>query len=102
MSDRDVTIIKVRRGIPGKSKYCVCDNKGNPLRGFNKLSDVRTHWQKEIKWGRVQLVRELDKQPDFTTVNETKEMLEQILSTYGKNRGYQADGDEFRVFRSVS
>lgn len=54
------TIVRVRRGING-IKYCACDKNGNPIRGFNKLSDVRKHWEKEIQWGYVELVRELEK-----------------------------------------
>lgn len=91
MTNRDVTIIRVRRGIPGKAKYCACDNRGTPIRGFNKLSDVREHWKKEIKWGYVKLVRELDKEPDFTEINETKKMLEEILKSYGKKRNKSND-----------
>lgn len=81
--ERTKTIIRVRRGI-GNARYCACDNAGNPIRGFNKLSDIRKHWQKEIKWGYVELVRELDKTPDMETVNETKQMLETILKSYAK------------------
>lgn len=77
------TIIIVRRSI--KTRYCACDNAGNPIQGFNKLSDVRKHWQKEIKWGYVELVRELDKMPDMETVNETQKMLETILRAYAKS-----------------
>lgn len=104
MANRDVTIIRVRRGIPGKAKYCACDNKGNPLRGFNKLSDVRMYWQKEIRWGHVQLVRELDKQPDFTVVRETKDILENILNEYGKkksNVSNRADNDKPSVISNL-
>lgn len=78
------TIIKVRRGI-GKARYCACDNARNPIQGFNKLSDIRKNWQKEIKWGYVELVRELDKTPDMEMANETKRMLETILRAYAKS-----------------
>lgn len=77
------TIIRVRRGI--KTRYCACDNVGNPIQGFHKLSDIRKHWQKEIRWGYVELVRELDKTPDMETVSETKLLLETILKAYAKN-----------------
>lgn len=80
--ERGKTIIGVRRGI--KTRYCACDNSGNPIRGFNKLSDIRRHWQKEIKLGYVELIRELDKTPDMQAVNETKRMLETILKSYAK------------------
>lgn len=76
------TIIRVRRGT--KTRYFACDSAGNPIQGFNKLSDVRKHWQKEIKWGYVELVRELDKKPDMETVNRTHKMLEEILMAYAK------------------
>lgn len=81
--EKEKTIIRVRRGING-ARYCACDKNGNPIRGFNKLSDIHKHWQKEIKWGYVELVRELDKKPDMEAVNETKRMLETILMAYGK------------------
>lgn len=80
--NHEKTIIRVRKGI--KTRYCACDNAGNPIRGFNKLSDIRKHWKKEIKWGYVELVRELDKTPDMEAVNETKRMLETILKSYAK------------------
>lgn len=67
------TIIRVRRGING-IKYCACDKNGKPIKGFNKLSDVRKHWLKEIKWGYVELVRELDKTPDIEAINDIKRM----------------------------
>lgn len=76
------TIIRVRRGT--KTRYCACDNAGNPIQGFNKLSDIRKHWKKEIKWGYVELVLELDKTPDMQAVNETKRMLEAILKSYAR------------------
>lgn len=79
------TIIRVRRGI-GDARYCACDDKGNPIRGFNKLSDVRQHWIKEIKWGYVELIRELDKTPDMTTVNDISKMLKTILTAYAKKK----------------
>lgn len=79
--NNEKTIIRVRRGINGV-KYCACDKNGNPIRGFNKLSDVRKHWLKEIKWGYVELIRELDKTPDMEAVNETRWMLEAFLKSY--------------------
>lgn len=82
--NNEKTIIRVRRGISGGTKYCACDKSGNPIRGFNKLADVRKHWLKEIKWGYVELVRELDKTPDMEVVNETKRMIETILRSYAK------------------
>lgn len=81
--EKEKTIIRIRRGLNG-IKYCACDKNGNPIRGFDKLSDVRKHWQKEIKWGYVELVRELDKTPDMEAVSETKRMLETILRLYAK------------------
>lgn len=77
------TIIRVRRGI-GNTKYCACDNAGNPIRGFNKLSDIRKHWQKEIKWGYVELVRELDKTPDMEALDSIIKSLDTILKSYAK------------------
>lgn len=81
--ENEKTIIRIRRGLNG-AKYCACDKNGSPIMGFNKLSDVRKYWQKEIKWGYVELVRELDKTPDMKTLNETKAMLEAILKSYAK------------------
>ncbi len=81
--EREKTIICVRRGING-TKYCACDKNGNPIRGFDKLSDVRKHWQKEIHWGYVELVRELNKFPDTKTINSTIKCLEKILTSHAK------------------
>lgn len=80
--DDKKNIIKVRRGLPGRARYCACDNLGNPIRGFNKLSDIRKHWKKEIQWGSVELVRELDKTPDRSTVNDAIKCLNTILESY--------------------
>lgn len=82
--NKEKTIIRVRRGLSSDAKYCACDKSGNPIRGFNKLSDIRKHWQKEIQWGCVELIRELDKTPDMEAVNETHRMLETILRAYAK------------------
>lgn len=76
------TIIRIRRGI--KTRYCACDNAGNPIRGFNKLSDVRRYWQKEIQWGYVELVRELDKMPDTKALDSIIKSLDAILRAYTK------------------
>ena len=78
------TIIRVRRGT-GKFKYYACENSGRPIGGFNKLSDIRKHWEKEIKWRYVELVRELDKTPDMGAVNDTIKCLEAILKSYRKD-----------------
>lgn len=82
---KDVSIIRIRRGI-GKAKYCACDNLGNPIWGFDKLSDIRKYWKKEIQWGYVKLVRELDKTPDMENINSTIEYLEKILKSYANRR----------------
>lgn len=75
---KDVKIIRVRRGF-GEMRYYACDNTGNPLRGFHKLSDIRTHWKTEIRQGRVRVIRELDKTPDLEIVNETKKNIHALL-----------------------
>ena len=79
------TIIKVRKGCSG-FKYSACDQHGNFLRNFEKLSDVRKHWKNEIKWGQVELVRELDKEPDFTAINDAKRAIERILKLYNRKK----------------
>ena len=72
------TIIKIRKGCNG-FKYSACDQHGNFLRNFRKLSDVRKHWKNEIKWGQVELVRELDKEPDFTAIRDTARIIGKLL-----------------------
>lgn len=57
-------IIKVRRGING-FRYSACNANGYFIGNFKKLSDVRKHWLREIKWGQVELIRELDQIPDM-------------------------------------
>lgn len=79
MAGKKITVIKVRRGIPGKAKYCACSEDGTPIRGFNRLADVRHHWEKEIEWGSVQLVRELDKTPNTRKINAMISALDAIL-----------------------
>ena len=72
------TIIKIRKGCNG-FKYSACDQHGNFLCNFRKLSDVRKHWKNEIKWGQVELVRELDKEPDFTVIRNTARIIGKLL-----------------------
>lgn len=79
------TIIKVRKGCSG-FKYSACDQHGNFLGNFEKLADVRKHWKNEIKWGQVELVRELDKDPDFTAINDAKRAIEKILKLYNRKK----------------
>lgn len=76
-----MTLIRVRRGINGY-RYAACDENGYFIRNFEKLSDIREHWKLEIRWGQVQLIRELDKQPDLSMLEATKKMLEGILLNY--------------------
>jgi len=76
--NNEKTIIRVRRGING-IKYCACDKNGNPIMGFNKLSDIRKRWKKEIQWGYVELVRELGRTPDMEAVNSIIKCLERIF-----------------------
>lgn len=83
---KEVTIIRIRRGH-GEARYCACDTNGNPIRGFNKLSDIRKHWKREIQWGHVVLIRELDQVPDLGTINSTIAALETILKAYAKEGG---------------
>ena len=82
---KEKTIIKVRRGLNG-FKYSVCDKHGYFLGNFEKLADVRRHWLKEIKWGQVVLVRELDQMPDMTQIEATKQHIESILRAYARRR----------------
>lgn len=80
---KEKTIIKVRRGING-FKYSACDAHGNFLGNFAKLADVRRHWLREIKWGQVVLVRELDQMPNMSKIEATKEAIEKILKAYAR------------------
>ena len=80
-----MTIIRIRKGTKGH-RYSACDVNGFWIGNFAKLSDIRKHWQREIKWGRVQLVRELDQLPDTSRVEGTKKALEGILKGYAKGR----------------
>lgn len=63
----DKTIIRVRKGLNG-FKYSACDSRGNFLGNFEKLADVRKYWRKEIEWGQVELVRELDQMPNAAKI----------------------------------
>lgn len=78
-----ITIIRVRKGLNG-FKYSACDSEGYFIGNFEKLADVRKHWKNEIKWGQVELVRELDKMPDMSKIEATKETIEKILKAYAR------------------
>lgn len=77
------TIIKVRRGING-FKYSACDDRGYFIGNFAKLSDVSRHWAREIRWGKIELVRELDKLPDMSRIEAAQKAIESILRSYKK------------------
>lgn len=81
--NKPITTIRVRRGLNG-FKYSACRENGEFIGNFAKLSDVRRHWSKEIKWGLVVLVRELDKMPDISQLEECKKTIESILRSYAK------------------
>lgn len=85
MKKQHQTIIRVRRGING-FKYSACDEHGYFIRNFKKLADVRKRWKKEINWGQVQLVRELDKMPDMSQIEAAKATIEYILKAIAKKR----------------
>lgn len=78
-----MTIIKVRRGING-FRYSACDNNGYFIGNFKKLSDIRRHWKLEIQWGQIQLIRELDQQPDMSQIEAAKQAIDKILRSYGR------------------
>ena len=79
------TIIRVRRGING-FKYSACDAHGYFIGNFRKLSDVRKHWNIEIRRGQVQLIRELDQMPDMSQIEATQRNIETLLRAYGRRR----------------
>lgn len=81
----DKTIIKIRKGING-FKYSACDKNGCFLRNFKRLSDVRKYWKIEIKYGLVELVRELDKEPDMSQIEAAKKEIDRILKEYGRRK----------------
>lgn len=82
---KEKTVIKVRRGLNG-FKYSACDAQGIFLGNFAKLADVRRHWLREIRWGQVVLVRELDQMPDTSKIEATKKNIESILNAYARRR----------------
>lgn len=71
MEKKVITVIRVRRGING-FRYSACNDSGYFIGNFERLGDVRQHWLKEIQWGLVQLVRELDKTPDMSRIEAAK------------------------------
>ena len=75
------TIIRVRKGL-NYFKYSACDNQGNFLANFEKLADIRKHWKNEIKWGQVELVRELDQMPYMTKIEEAQKNIQRLLQAY--------------------
>lgn len=81
--EKEITVIRIRRGH-GKARYCACDEYGSPIMGFPKLSDARKRWEKEIKWGQVKLIRELDKTPNLEIINETIDAIDKILKAYAR------------------
>ena len=77
-----MTIIKIRQGING-FRYSACDTDGYFIGNFKTLADIRKHWKLEIHLKKVQLVRELDKQPDMSMIEATKKAIDKILRSYG-------------------
>lgn len=83
--NKNITIIRVRRGING-FKYSACDVNGYFIGNFKKLSDVRKHWIREIKWGQVQLIRELGQMPDMSKIEATQRNIEILLKAYARRK----------------
>lgn len=81
----NITIIRVRRGING-FRYSACDANGYFIGNFKKLSDVRRHWFREIKWGQVELIRELDQMPDMSKIEATQRNIEILLKAYARRK----------------
>lgn len=76
-----MTVIRIRRGTNG-FRYSACDDDGYFVGNFRKLSDIRSHWQLEIKLGRVELIRELKKDPDMSRREATISSIKTILNAY--------------------
>lgn len=93
MQNNDVTIIRIRKGINGY-KYSACDHNGNFFRNLEKLSDARRRWSKEIKWGRVVLVRELEQMPDMSVINDTKKLIDAALWSMSSQRKRKSARDK--------
>ena len=74
-------VIRIRRGTNG-FRYSACDDNGYFVGNFRKLSDIRSHWQLEIKLGRVELIRELKKDPDMSRREATISSIKTILKAY--------------------
>lgn len=83
--ERKSTIIKVRRGING-FRYSACDEQGYFIGNFEKLSDVRRHWLREIRRKQIILIRELDQIPDMSKIEAAKVTIENILKAYAKGK----------------
>lgn len=77
------TIIRVRKGVNG-FKYSACDKDGYFIGNLKKLADARKYWKKEIKWGYVEIVRELDKTPDMTKWEGETRTIKALLKLYTK------------------
>lgn len=82
---QEITTIRIRQG-DGKARYIACENDGTPIKGFERLSDIRKHWEQEIKLGYVELVRELDRKPNLKRINHTSKCLKAILEIYARNQ----------------
>lgn len=76
-----MTVIRIRRGTSG-FRYSACDDNGYFVGNFRRLSDIRSHWQLEIKLGRVELIRELKKDPDMSRREATTSSIKTILKAY--------------------
>lgn len=76
-----MTVIRIRRGTNG-FRYSACDDNGYFVGNFRRLSDIRSHWQLEIKLGRVELIRELKKDPDMSRREMTINSIKTILNAY--------------------
>ena len=78
---KEMTVIRIRRGMNG-FRYSACDDNGYFVGNFRRLSDIRSHWQLEIKLGRVELIRELKKDPDMSRREATISSIKTVLNAY--------------------
>lgn len=74
------TIIRIRKGING-FKYSACDQEGYFIGNFKTLADIRRYWKIDIKYKNILLIKELDKMPDLSIINEESRIIDKILNS---------------------
>jgi len=79
--------LRIRKAPEGSDcKYIACDQDGLPIQGYNKISDITARYKNELKNGSIEIIRELDLEPDFQKVGLNKKVIEHMARSLSSSK----------------